>query len=111
MAEGAPWVGVYVASRRVAQCGSSRTVFRKGNVVRPGDTKHTDSSDNASSRAAVPEGPGNSKLGPILDEGFVSEINSGGNAIVRRVTVRVGDDGCDPAQYLASRAFLVIFCG
>ena len=46
-----------------------------------------------------------------MDEGFVSEINSGGNAIVRRVTVRVGDDGCDPAQYLASRAFLVTFCG
>ncbi|GII20984.1 hypothetical protein Pme01_05810 [Planosporangium mesophilum] len=36
------WVGVRVASRRVAQRGSSRTEFREGKGCGPGDPGHTD---------------------------------------------------------------------
>lgn len=48
--------GVQVASRRVARGGSSRTVFRDGLLVRPGDTGHTDTRLNSVPALAHPTG-------------------------------------------------------
>lgn len=49
--------GVQVASRRVARGGSSRTVFRDGLLVRPGDTGHTDTRLNSVPALPLPAGP------------------------------------------------------
>jgi hypothetical protein len=57
-------VGVQVASRRVARRGSSRTVFREGNVCSPGDTQHTDVLHNHRYRSDVPVRGGRPVRGP-----------------------------------------------
>lgn len=49
--------GVQVASRRVARGGSSRTVFRDGLLVRPGDTGHTDTRLNSVPALTLPAEP------------------------------------------------------
>ena len=49
------YVGVHVASRRVALRGSSRTVFREGNGLRPGDIEHTDRGANLIGGEHVPD--------------------------------------------------------
>ena len=49
------YAGVHVASRRVALRGSSRTVFREGSGLRPGDIEHTDREQNLIGDEHVPD--------------------------------------------------------
>jgi hypothetical protein len=63
--EGRRHAGVHVASRRVALRGSSRTVFREGSGLRPGDIEHTDREQNLIGGEHVPDYVSRHTTGPV----------------------------------------------